>query len=128
VVGGRVVAALGLALALGPGVLAACSPSVHFEDARPFPGGCVDVRLGEDQCGVLVQEAQTKLGIAEASIERVDMLTEDRCGPVREILCTRSLGFAAGVRFHLTDGTDRWATVILCPPGSPRMFCLVESD
>jgi hypothetical protein len=107
-------------------VAAACGPATYLKDARPFPAGCVDVGLAEVQCRVLVEAAREHLGIVDSTIKTVELLTEDRCGPTRETECRTGVGFVAGVRFVLADGSEQWTPVLECRPGAAELFCPVS--
>lgn len=107
--------------ACGAPARSAASP-VYFGDAQAYPGGCAAVQLVGEECDAAVEAARMKLNLDPAAIEAIDILTEDRCGPARELLCTRSGAFVAGVRFTLSDGAMVWGTVA-CVPGMTAIFC-----
>jgi hypothetical protein len=75
-----------------------------------------------EACDAAVEHARAKLGVNLLDIESIDLLTEDRCGATREVLCTRSIAFVTGVRFILRDGSVVWDTVT-CGPAQKEIFC-----
>jgi hypothetical protein len=74
---------------------------VFFGDARAYREGCGAVQLVGEVCDAVVEEARSRLGVNHSAMEAIDILTEDRCGEARELLCTRATAFIAGVRFTL---------------------------
>jgi hypothetical protein len=99
----------------------ACGPT-YFGDAVPYPEGCSQIDRDASQCAALVDAAETELNLARADILAVDLLTEDRCGEDRSILCTRSSATAFSVRFTLRGGSFRWVA-ITCVIDQPRPYC-----
>jgi hypothetical protein len=95
---------------------------VFFGDAQAYPEGCAAVQLVGEACDAAVEAARVKLGLDLSAIEAIDILTEDRCGEARELLCTRSTAFIAGVRFTLKEGSIVWTTVA-CVPGMKAIYC-----
>lgn len=114
--------ALSLVLAAACGTPAASTAPVYFGDAQPYPGGCAELQIVGEACDAIVENARVRLGVDLASIHAVDILTEDRCGDVRELLCTRTTAFIAGVRFTLKDGSRLW-TAVFCAPSTTAIYC-----
>ena len=104
--------------------LGACGSEVYFDDVVPYPGGCNRLGLEPDVCTALVDEAMTRIGVSTTEVRRVELVSEDRCGDDRELLCVRSLPFIGGVRVTLVDGTIHW-TSLACPLGDrpPPAWC-----
>lgn len=101
--------------------VSACAPT-YFGDAVPYPEGCSLIGRDASQCAAIVDAAETELSLSGADIVAVDLLTEDRCGDDRSILCTRSSAMAFPVRFTLRDGSFRWVAMY-CVIDQPRPFC-----
>jgi hypothetical protein len=96
--------------------LAGCATEeIAFGDALAYPGDCGRLVLDDATCAALVEDGLRQLALDVSDVERIELLTEDRCGDARESLCTRGIGFAAGVHVILRDGSSVW-TNLTCPP------------
>jgi hypothetical protein len=95
---------------------------ITFDDAVPYPAGCPALHLAADACADLVEGARQRLELPPERIVSIDLLTEDRCGEGRDALCTRSIGFAGGVRFGLAGGGVQWLAMT-CAPGATEGYC-----
>lgn len=95
---------------------------VDFSDAVTVTDGCERLGPEPERCAAVIDEARLALDLRAEDVTETSLLTEDRCGPTREELCSRSGSFVAGVQFTLTDGSIRWATVV-CLPDSPAPSC-----
>ena len=98
-----------------------CRPT-YFADAVPYPQGCEQLSLEPARCAALVDAARAELGLPEADVAAVHLLTEDRCEADRSILCSRSGTLALPVRFTLNDGSFRWIA-LGCTIDVPRPYC-----
>jgi hypothetical protein len=107
---------------VGLGFGLSCERFIYFDDARPVQQGCTELQLSAGKCAALVAEAQETLKLEPSQIASTQILIEDRCGDLREQVCTRSGGFVGGALFRLSDGRMSWTTVT-CVPGSVSKTC-----